>query len=102
MVDDLHRFGLFNTGKDVIGDYTLNTIAIVMAMLSALCWLFVKPDANSLVDEHDDEDAGLLASEHVSKKNNNNFIIRISFILLYLLGLFDKVPFIRVNVFMES
>jgi len=58
------RFGLFNTGKDVIGDYTLNTIAIVMAMLSALCWLFVKPDANSLVDEHDDEDAGLLASEH--------------------------------------
>jgi len=58
------RFGLFNTAKDEIGDKTMNTISITLAVCSAVCWLFVKSDTNNVTGEPDDDDDALLATEN--------------------------------------
>jgi len=58
------RFGLFDTEKDEISDPTLNTISIVLAMSSAVCWLFVKPNVDNIGEADDDDDAMLIQDEN--------------------------------------
>jgi hypothetical protein len=80
------RFGLFGAKKESIANVPLNTVGVLFAFISLLCYLFIDPpppaqpsDEEKLLSEsseivnvaEEEEEETPTKSSHVSKKNKN-------------------------------